>query len=310
MKGELPQSGMGNWLAQNIVFLQCFLPTLAFLSSSISSSVVQYADDTFLFRNVFTDHRDPVLQDDLDSISKWAESNCLHLNAVKCKTMRLTWRQLPDPIYTLGGSALKNVSSLKLLGCLFQSNLSWDSHVQDVISKCNRLLGLIRLVSGNSHSCVSLHLYKTLVLPILDYCSSVWWIHSKKHIDSIEAVQRRASRMILRQNYMEQSYHDRLQTLGLMTLFNRRTFLNTSFIAKLLMCNSTCFMSDFLNLFHVNARHPDKLTFYHLSPRTNAYKNSACVRFPKIISELDVETRNSLILEGLGGFRFRLRRVF
>jgi hypothetical protein len=87
---------------------------------------------------------------------------------------------MSKPEYNLGNSPLECVDSIMLLGCIFQSNLSWDLQVQAVTSKCNRLIGLIRLISGNCPLCVSLHLFKTLVQPILDYCSPVWWIHRKK----------------------------------------------------------------------------------------------------------------------------------
>ena len=70
------------------------------------------------------------------------------------------------------------------------------------------------MISGKYNPEVSLHLYKTLVLPTLEYCSPVWWVHKRKHIDILEGIQRRACRMILRQIYLEQSYLDRLILIG------------------------------------------------------------------------------------------------
>ena len=206
-------------------------PLLLFLYANdlqlkLSSSLIEYADNTLLSKSVLTDAPDSLLQKDLNTIVDWAKLNCLRLNADKCESIRLTWRRMSKPVYNHGNTSLECVDSIKLLGCIFQSNLSLDLQVQAVTFKCNRLIGLIRLISGNCPLCVSLHLFKTLVQPILDYCSPVWWIHRKKHINSIESVQRRASRMILRQKYMEQPYQERLKTLGLMLLSDRRTFLN------------------------------------------------------------------------------------
>ena len=118
--------------------------------------------------NVTTDAPDSLHQKDLNTIVNWAKLNCLRLNADKCKSIRLTWRRMSKPEYNLGNSPLECVDSIMLLGCIFQSNLSWDLQVQAVTSKGNRLIGLIRLISGNCPSCESLHLFKTLVQPILD----------------------------------------------------------------------------------------------------------------------------------------------
>ena len=156
------------------------------------------------------------------SIADWAKSNCLKLNPDKCKTVRLSWINLPKPSYQLYGAPLECGDSLKLLECSIQSNLSWDLQAKETVSKCDRLIGLIRMTSGNCNPDVYLHLYNTLVLPTLEYCSPVWWVHKRKHIDILEGIQRRASRMILRQRYMEQSYLDRLNTLGMKVLTKRR----------------------------------------------------------------------------------------
>ncbi len=94
------------------------------LQLQLSSSLVQYADDTFLLKNVETDAPDSLLQKDLNTIVDWAKLNCLHLKAGKCKAIRLTWRRMSKPIYNLGNTSLECVNSIKLLGCIFHSKLS------------------------------------------------------------------------------------------------------------------------------------------------------------------------------------------
>ena len=87
--------------------------------------------------------------------------------------------------------------------------------MNNIIKKCNKLIGFTRVVAGNKNSHV---LLKGFVLPIIDYCSPVWNVHKKCNVDKLEQVQRRATRMILCQRRGEQSYEDRLKTLNSLLL--------------------------------------------------------------------------------------------
>ena len=87
--------------------------------------------------------------------------------------------------------------------------------------------------------------------------------------------------MILRQRYLDQSYQDRMKSLGLIPIEMRREYLNLSFVAKLLISPRSDFMKDFLDMFLVNCRHTDVLTFHHNKARTEAYKHCGVIRFPK-----------------------------
>ena len=76
--------------------------------------------------------------------------------------------------YTLEGTDLENVESIKYLGVTITSDLRWNTHVSNVCTKANRTLGFLR---RNLYSCpqeVKEAAYKGLVRPALDYGSSVW----------------------------------------------------------------------------------------------------------------------------------------
>ena len=61
-----------------------------------------------------------------------------------------------------------------------------------------------------------LHLYKSLVRPHLEYCLQVWRPYLKKDIDLLEAVQHRATKMIL--GWDKRCYREWLDLLNLQTL--------------------------------------------------------------------------------------------
>src|SRR3989442_548100 len=65
-----------------------------------------------------------------------------------------------------------------------------------------------------------LALYKSLVRPHLDYCIQAWRPYLIKDVDSIEKVQRRATKMI--EGLKNLSYEERLREVKLTTLETRK----------------------------------------------------------------------------------------
>ena len=63
-------------------------------------------------------------------------------------------------------------------------------------------------------------LYKSLVRPHLDYCSSVWRPYLQKDINLLEKVQKRATRMV--EGFKGMNYLSRLKGMRLTTLETRR----------------------------------------------------------------------------------------
>ena len=162
------------------------------------STIYAYADDTFTFREIKTDHDISVLQPDLDSWNWWSNNNSLQLNPSKCQVMCITSRKdKPVPSYSVNNTTLETCESLRLLGVTVSSDLSWNCHVNNITKKCNKLLGFIRVVVGVKNPYVLLKLYQALILSILDYCSPVWNVHKEYNVEKLEQIQHRATRMIL-----------------------------------------------------------------------------------------------------------------
>ena len=62
--------------------------------------------------------------------------------------------------------------------------------------------------------------YKHLVRPHLEYANTVWYPYLRKHIDSIEQVQRNFTKHII--ELKDMTYHERILNLGLPSLEYRR----------------------------------------------------------------------------------------
>ena len=93
------------------------------------------------------------LQKDIDRLSIWARKWGMRFQSVKCNMMQLTKKKKKkkkkkhnkiQASYTLEGTVLENVESIKYLGVTISSDMKWNSHIRNVCSKTNRTLGFLR----------------------------------------------------------------------------------------------------------------------------------------------------------------------
>ena len=116
------------------------------------------------------------LQKNIDPLGSWARKWGMRFQPVKCNTMQLTRKRIKKihASYTLEGTDLENVESIKYLGVTIISDLRWNTHVNNVCIKANRTLGFLRRNLYSFPQEVKEAAYKGLVRPVLDYGSSVW----------------------------------------------------------------------------------------------------------------------------------------
>ena len=134
-----------------------------------------FADDALLFRVIGFDSDEHRLQTDLNSLASWSLRNNMIFNPVKTKVMHVTCsRNLHPPIYTMGNAPLDSTSSIQYLGITISSNFTWNSHINAIVSRANRLLGFICSVAGGASTKAFFTLNKSLVLPILEYGIPCW----------------------------------------------------------------------------------------------------------------------------------------
>ena len=112
---------------------------------SPASLVALYTDDCKTSRVIQHPCDHESLQDDLNSLVFWSRLNHMSFNAKKCKLMRITKNRSPffAPLQ-LGGTTLEVTAEFSDLGLLTKHNLSWNSHIDKISSKANKVLGLIK----------------------------------------------------------------------------------------------------------------------------------------------------------------------
>ncbi|KAG7306859.1 hypothetical protein JYU34_008326 [Plutella xylostella] len=222
-----------------------FLIFINDLSNIIKSEFKFFADDLKLYRIVKDIQDCQLIQNDLNNIYKWCTENCMSLNAEKCLHIKFTRKKHPMPAnYSINHTSLKEVNSIRDLGIIIDSSLSFRHHIDNIINKTSKLSGFInRQMKSLKRPSVTVVIYNTLVRGILEYCSTVWNPSYQVHIDRIERVQKR---FLYHLAYSDQkcrtfdSYSDRLRYYKMSPLNTRRKLLDICFLFKIIHGHINC----------------------------------------------------------------------
>lgn len=205
-----------------------------------NSSILMYADDVKLFRSLKSSEECSLLQDDLNRLVIWCESNHMLLNLSKCKKMSFNRGKVIETSYMISENILENVSSFCDLGITLDPKLNFNSHIDACVSKSSSVLGFIKRWSREfDDPYLSKRLFTSLVRPILEYGSLVWSPYYSCHVNRIESVQKQFLLFALRSlawnpNINLPPYLQRLALINLPTLERRRIMLGVCFIVKLI----------------------------------------------------------------------------
>ena len=109
---------------------------------------------------------------------------------------------------------------MKDLGLVMDSKLKFDKHIAEISRKATGVLASIKRTMTYIDRNMFIGLYKSLVRPLLETSVSVWNPYMVKHVKQLEAVQRRATKLV--RGISQLSYNERLQALKQPTLQYRR----------------------------------------------------------------------------------------
>ena len=108
----------------------------------------------------------------------------------------------------------------KDLGVMIDHELKFECHISEAIKKANTKLGMIKRTFVCQDESMLSQLYIAVVRPHLEYANVTWSPNQQQHIQAIEAVQHRATRLI--PGISNLPYEERLKRLKLPSLSYRR----------------------------------------------------------------------------------------
>ena len=194
---------------------------------SKESSIALYADNSKMYRVINT--QEDLYSCDIDKTLDRCKMNKMTINTKKCKIMRITRKKSPlGGEYNIEGQPSECVNVYKDLGLFTASDLSWNQHVDRITAKANRVLGLVKRTCRDLNDVYTTRtVYCSRVRPLLEYSFETWNPYTKRNIDKLEAVQRRATRWITRSH---DDYETRLSKLKLLSLSDTRFIRDVIFM--------------------------------------------------------------------------------
>ena len=92
---------------------------------------------------------------------------------------------------------IERQNDAKFLGVILSNDLKWNKHVDFVVNKITKTIGIISKVRHFLPISTTRTLYLTLVEPYINYCNLVWALpHPTVSLDKIYKIQKRYCRII------------------------------------------------------------------------------------------------------------------
>ena len=92
---------------------------------------------------------------------------------------------------------VKQVDHYKYLGIILDAHLNFKEHVANVFGKVSSRLGVLRRIRKNLTLDAANKVYKSTILPILDYCDVAWNSIGQNECKKLEQLQKRAANIVL-----------------------------------------------------------------------------------------------------------------
>ena len=212
-----------------------FLLYINDINNAITSQIKLFVDySVIVYRNIHNQNDQEILQNDLDTISSWAENWLMKLNIYKCSVLSITLKRnsiFHD--YDIHGAMLRRVTNHDYLGVTISSDLNWLRHVTKIYNKASRALGLLKRTLSSCSQNVKSIAYKMLVRPQLEYASEVWSPYTMKCINKFEQIQRSSCRFIFHEYRRDNDTSLLINRLNLDSLYTRRLIQQATMFYKI-----------------------------------------------------------------------------
>lgn len=271
----------------------CFLLMINNLPESIkNSNCYLFADDFKICKEITRKEDCLLLEKDITRVVEWCKENKMELNIEKCFIVTYTIKH--EAIinnYTLMDRPLQRKEEAKDLGVLFDTKLTFETHIARKVNEAYRMMGFIKRSSLYFRDTKTITLlFNTFVRSKLEYCSIIWNPYHKTKIDLIERIQKKFFKYLTRKfDKIDPTfipYTALLKKYEADSLTARRTCADATYIYKVLngQEDNPIFLSKLnFNVPQITTRKSH--LFYQQKSRIDISKNSPINRMTTILNK-------------------------
>ena len=195
---------------------------------------VLFADDSTLFIT----GADPTslietANQDLDTFHVWCTSNRLTVNLNKTYFMLFTNKStetLPNLSYS--DHVINRTKQHKLLGVIFDENMSFKPHINELCIKLSRIVSLLYQIKDLMPKNILTILYNAHVLPHLQYCSPIWCNTYPTHLLPLFLLQKKIIRIVTNSGYFDHT-QPLFKSMNILKLFDINKLQTAVYMHKL-----------------------------------------------------------------------------
>ena len=184
--------------------------------------VRSFADDTRINKKINSSEDKIKMQEDLETIYKWARENLMEFNEKKFEQMahgeieNITIDSYKSP----SGEPIKIETTARDLGVIATDDLLFKEHIEKIVSSSRIIMGMLFRTFSTRDKEPMIKMFNTYIKSKLEYCCTVWSPIQQTYINEIEKIQKTFTSKI---NGMEGlDYHERLKKLDMYSLERRR----------------------------------------------------------------------------------------
>ena len=228
---ETVDSGVAQGTLLGPLMFILFLNDVENIIDHENCSIILYADDSKTYGASGTINECEKMQQNLSRLAQWCENWQLSINMDKCEVLHVGKNNL-NYQYEMNGLNITSKHYCRDLGVLVGDDLYYRTHYENIARIGHYNCKMLR----NSFACRDIaflvFLYKTYIMPKIEYACNVWSPYYKKDVDLIEDVQRKFTKLL--PGMFDVSYNERLIKLDLLTLEERRIHADLILLYKII----------------------------------------------------------------------------
>jgi hypothetical protein len=284
------------------ILFNTFIHDLFYFTSSL---LLNYADDnTIVCCNSNLDDLVDSLSNDSNIAVKWFTNNGMQANPEKFQSI-ISHRSIRTFKHiSVGDVIIQPQNSVKLLGIIFDVDLSFNEHIDTLCKKASKALNVLKRFSNILSTENKKRIFHTFIASQFNYCPIVWHFCFKRKTHMMEKIQERALRFVY--NDYISTYFELLCRIKKDTLHMQRTKNILTFVYKCVNELGPSYLNDTFKVKECNYNFRDNQIVEQ--PKTNTVShgiNSILYHGAKLWNNLPMSVKSA---NNLNQFKLRIKR--